>query len=101
MDDKTIREHLGQMEKALASSPTDIPALGRLIATLEQHCSIIPGGDETWKPTFWEHWSCLEEVYAVALDRGMTGLDEESSKIVGEAIAGLQAALPGATSTVG
>jgi hypothetical protein len=90
MDDARIRGHLGEIEASLVSAPEDVPALGRLIATLEQHCEVIPGGESTWKPEFEEHWGALEEVYAVALDRGMSALDEECGEIVAEAMAELR-----------
>ena len=90
MDGATIKEVLDYVQASLASVPKDIPALGQLIATLEQHCDVLPGGDSTWKPRFWEQWESLEGVYAVALDRQESSLDEECQKIVTDAIAELR-----------
>ena len=86
MDATSIKQHLRQIEAALVSPATDAPTLGRVIATLEQHCEVIPGGEDTWKPRFWANWGALEEVYAVALDRGMSDLDAECQKIIEEGV---------------
>lgn len=92
-------EYLQQLGAALASTPEDIPTLGRLIATLEQQWELVEGLDETWERAYWDHWPALEEVYAVALDRGKATLDQVDNRILVESIQHLRSVVAAAAAS--
>jgi hypothetical protein len=70
-------------------SPYEEIGLATLIADLdfliESFESVAPG----WKQSLRRQWGILEEVYAVALDRGIAPLDLESEALVDRALRGL------------
>jgi hypothetical protein len=68
-----------------------VPSLGRMVAELEALYALLGSRDDTWKKRFYEQWACLEEVFAVALDRQAEALDEESDRIVSAAMSELRA----------
>ncbi|RYG77211.1 hypothetical protein EON77_10265 [bacterium] len=84
------RRLLGQMREHLTSAPKDVSSLGRLVSDLEATSSSLTIKDIAWKQDFHEHWACLEEVFAVALDRSMLVLSEEFQGLVSEAVTGLR-----------
>jgi hypothetical protein len=83
--------HLKQAQHVLKSSPDSVASLGRMVAELESLYSVLDTGDDDWKARFYDHWGALEEVFAVALDRGLSELDEEGSRIVASALSDLRA----------
>jgi hypothetical protein len=56
-----------------------ITDLSALIDSLEEQ-------EPDWKQRLRDRWSVLEEVYAVALDRGMTRLSEEGERLASDAV---------------
>lgn len=60
-----------------------------MISELESLGTLVETPPESWRRSFQEQWGTLEEVFAVALDRGWLALDEEGSEIVADAVAKL------------
>jgi hypothetical protein len=60
--------------------------LPRLIADLDALIEALEEVDPAWRRTLRGRWSVLEEVYAVALDRRLTRLDEEGQQLVRKAV---------------
>jgi len=60
--------------------------LDRLINELEAVLETFPNSNETWKQKFKSEWWTLEQVYAVACDRGETTLNSESENLVYETL---------------
>ena len=58
----------------------------RLISELENILETFPNSDEKWKDKFKSEWWTLEQVYAVACDRGETTLNPESENLVYETL---------------
>ena len=58
----------------------------RLIHELEAVLETFPNSDEKWKEKFRSEWWTLEQVYAVACDRGETTLNPESENLVHETL---------------
>ena len=56
--------------------------LDRLISELEVVLATFPNSNEIWKQKFKSEWWTLEQVYAVACDRGETTLNPESENLV-------------------
>jgi hypothetical protein len=60
--------------------------LDRLIHELEVLLETFPNSDEKWKEKFRSEWWTLEQVYAVACDRGETTLNPENENLVYETL---------------
>jgi hypothetical protein len=60
--------------------------LDRLISELEDILETFPNSDEKWKENFRSEWWTLEQVYAVACDRGEITLNPESENLVHETL---------------
>ena len=60
--------------------------LDRLISDLETVLETFPNSDEKWKENFRSEWWTLEQVYAVACDRGETTLNPENENLVYETL---------------
>ncbi len=60
--------------------------LDRLIHELEVLLETFPNSDEKWNEKFRSEWWTLEQVYAVACDRGETTLNPESENLVYETL---------------
>ena len=58
----------------------------RLINELEAVLETFPNSDEKWKDKFKNEWWTLEQVYAVACDRGETTLNPENENLVYETL---------------
>ncbi len=88
---RMMEGHLVRLEAILTSSPTDVGSLGHLIAALEQYCEMLLPEENVWNDRILEQWGALEEVYAVALDRGRReSLSEDSEKVVVEIVSELR-----------
>jgi hypothetical protein len=57
-----------------------------LINSLRSLLDVLQEARQEWKTSFRSEWWILEEVYAVASDRGQTHLDQEGQNLVYEAI---------------
>ncbi|HEY9630266.1 MAG TPA: hypothetical protein V6C84_23480 [Coleofasciculaceae cyanobacterium] len=57
-----------------------------LISSLEGLLDVLQEASEEWKASFRSAWWTLEEVYAVASDRGQNYLSSEEQVLVYEAI---------------
>ena len=60
--------------------------LDRLISELEDILETFPNSNEKWKKKFRSEWWTLEQVYAVACDRGETTLNSESENLTYETL---------------
>lgn len=60
--------------------------LDRLISELEDILETFPNSNEKWKKKFRSEWWTLEQVYAVACDRGETTLNSESENLIYETL---------------
>jgi hypothetical protein len=60
--------------------------LDRLISELEDILETFPNSNEKWKKKFRSEWWTLEQVYAVACDRGETTLNPENENLIYETL---------------
>lgn len=67
--------------------------LGHLVNSLEALNSALQDPTAEWLDTFGRAWGRLEDVYAVMLDEGRTGLDAADVELVDEAIAMLRVSI--------
>lgn len=78
------------MRKTLSSfdkGETDLPDL---IATLDALLAALEDAPEDWRKAFQAEWWTLEQVYAVALDRGQDAMAGENGSMVQGAVARLK-----------
>jgi hypothetical protein len=71
-----------QIVKYLQQFDNNELTFDRLISELETVLETFPNSDEKWKEKFRSEWWTLEQVYAVACDRGETILNPESQNLV-------------------
>ena len=74
------------IRKCLQQFDNNELTLDRLIHELEVLLETFPNSDEKWKDKFRSEWWTLEQVYAVACDRGETTLNPESENLVHETL---------------
>ena len=74
------------IRKCLQQFDNNELTLDRLIHELEVLLETFPNSDEKWKEKFKSEWWTLEQVYAVACDRGETTLNPESENLVNETL---------------
>src|SRR5436309_3455032 len=72
-----------QYEDGTINLPSLVSGLEALLASLE-------AADRGWVERFRSEWWTLEQVYAVALDRGQTELSAEEEAEIGTAIANMR-----------
>ena len=72
--------------KCLQQFDNNEVTFARLIHELETVLETFPNSDEKWKEKFRSEWWTLEQVYAVACDRGETTLNPESENLVYETL---------------
>lgn len=77
------------MKERLFLYERDEIQLRTLIADLDFLIEAFESVDPAWRESLRKEWSILEEVNAVALDRGVTELDLESERLVDGAVHGL------------
>ena len=65
--------------------------LGYLVRDIEALLNTLQDAEQGWRESAHEEWWTLEQVYAVALDRGQDTLTTESKVLVDEAITNLKA----------
>jgi hypothetical protein len=75
-----MAEHLRRFEEGSSN-------LGTLVAGLDSLMACLEAPDQEWIQRFRSEWWTLEQVYAVALDRGKTELSAEDEALVNEAVA--------------
>ncbi|MBB4200700.1 hypothetical protein CCR94_01050 [Rhodoblastus sphagnicola] len=78
------------MLSQLAAFENGAMALDTLIPELEGLFSATALADADWREGFRDSWGDLEISYAFALDMGWKSLDEESEKLVSDAVAKLK-----------
>jgi hypothetical protein len=61
-----------------------------LIDSLNALLNVLQGASQEWKSSFNAEWWTLEEVYAVALDRGKTRFSQEDEDLIFEAITNMR-----------
>lgn len=71
-----------RMLQAITDYQSKSLALRQLISNLEGLHGLLENPDENWSHSFYKSWIPLEEVYAVALDRAQSELDEQSLSII-------------------
>lgn len=62
----------------------------QLISDLEALIGVLENVTKNKRDLLLSHWGILEDVYAVALDKEMTELDENSQKLVADGLSMLQ-----------
>jgi len=83
------RRQLELLKERLFLYERDEIRLRTLIADLDFLIEAFEGADAAWRESLRKEWSVLEEVNAVALDRGFAELDPESERLVDRAVHGL------------
>ena len=83
---KLMLEKIHEFEAGKLQLITLIDDLAGLLDCLE-------ATDQSWKNEFRAEWWTLEQVYAVALDRGHKTLSEENQRFVTEALANMKGLL--------
>jgi len=82
--------HLGLMQEALEQwNGSKVKELGRLVRQLEALNGSMIDTTKDWDEQFEKRWMLLEEVYAIALDRGSEEIDRLEGNLVHDAILGL------------
>lgn len=74
------------MEQYLQQFDNNNLTLDRLINVLDALLETLQNPDEEWKENFRTEWWTLEQIYAVACDRGETKLNLDSQNLVYETI---------------
>jgi hypothetical protein len=74
------------MKERLFLYERDEIQLRTLIADLDFLIEAFESVDQAWRESLRKEWSILEEVNAIALDRGVTDLDLESERLVDRAV---------------
>lgn len=89
---KTEYDHrqYGAMAVALQQYEDGTINLPSLVSGLESLLACLEAADQNWVERFRSEWWTLEQVYAVAIDRGQTDLSAEEVAEVGTAIANLR-----------
>jgi hypothetical protein len=85
-----------RMEEAMRAYQNGSIALDALISTLETLLDCLQQQEESWTTEFRKHWGVLEEVHAVALDRGKE-LETEDLRLVDECVQNIKRLLPNTT----
>jgi hypothetical protein len=80
------RRQYDLMEEHLRHFEEGVTDLGALIAGLDTLLECLEAADKAWKAQFRSEWWTLEQVYALALDRGQTQLPPESRALINEAV---------------
>ena len=92
--DKNSRDRiLNYIRLTLSEVPASVASLGRIVNDLESAFATLGEDDTIWGRRFQENWAALEETYAFELDRGLDELDDDSSRIISEAIARLRSVI--------
>ena len=92
--DKNSRDRiLNYIRLTLSEVPASVASLGRIVNDLESAFATLGEHDTIWGRRFQENWAALEETYAFELDRGLDELDDDSSRIISEAIARLRSVI--------
>ena len=89
MSDYDRRQYKMMLELLNAFDARSV-GLEKIIADLEALLRLLEDTDKVWKRAFHKQWVVLEEVYAVALDRGLKQLPPDSQKLVEDATQGLR-----------
>ena len=93
MDKSSRNRILNCIRLTLSEVPTSVASLGRIVSDLESAFATLGEHDTIWGRRFQENWAALEETYAFELDCGLDELDDGSSRIISEAIAGLSSVI--------
>lgn len=96
MPDKSFPAVLARWLELTPAELSRTDALGAAVSTLESLLDLA--ADRGWPgiERLTTHWGTLEQVYAVALDRGLTVLDDDSLPLVRNALVALRAGLAAA-----
>jgi len=78
------------MRRALLAFERGESDLCQLINVLKSLLCALQCAAESWKGSFQEEWWTLEQVYAVALDRGQDPMAGENGAMVRQAVARLK-----------
>jgi len=60
--------------------------MGKMIADLETLLRSLTNADQSWKEAFYREWALLDDIYAVAVDRGYSRIPAEQQKLVDKAV---------------
>lgn len=94
MDDDSLsidQRHLLRMRDAIESYYAKQMAFGRMINNLETLLGLLEHASEDWRDKFLHEWGKLEDILAVAADRGQPSLIDENEKSINEALSRLLA----------
>jgi len=83
------RRQLGLLKERLFLYERGTIPLRTLIADIDFLIEAFEGVDTAWRELLRKEWSILEEVNAVALDRGIKEFDQESKLLVDRAVQSL------------
>ncbi|WP_394828245.1 hypothetical protein [Pendulispora albinea] len=88
--EREIRQYALMKDKLLEFNDGKLP-LSNLIDSLRALLDNVEEVSSQWRESFGQHWWTLEQVYAVALDRGnLEALPIESKVLVAEAVTELR-----------
>nr|RNJ64595.1 MAG: hypothetical protein EDM05_35665 [Leptolyngbya sp. IPPAS B-1204]RNJ64634.1 MAG: hypothetical protein EDM05_35465 [Leptolyngbya sp. IPPAS B-1204] len=94
----SFKESCQLIEKYIREFEEERLQIGNLINHLQTVLDAIEENKKEWVDAFRSEWWTLEQVYAVALDRGETSLSWESRTLVHEAIHNMKLLLKEANS---
>jgi hypothetical protein len=76
-------------------------SLGKLVRDLEALLEALDCIPDTWRESFVIAWGDLEQVHAVALDRGASNLNDQEIRLIGDALKAIRAMVQAALETPG
>jgi hypothetical protein len=82
---------LSLMEVSLSEFEQGRVSLAALVKDLNALLATLGSASEQWKSAFKSEWWTLEQAHAIALDRGQSGLSDDSQRWVKEALANIRA----------
>jgi len=89
MSDYDNRQYRLMMQRIEEFEKSKI-GLQRLIADLDALLCSLQKADETWRSSFQKEWGVLEEVYAIALDKGSEKLPTEHWDLIDNALGNMK-----------
>lgn len=88
-EQSTDERHLGRMRDAIQAYFAKRMDFGRVVNNLEALLNSIETVPEDWRDEFLQQWGRLEDILAVAADRGDPEVIYENEKSINEALSRL------------
>lgn len=91
MDSVTDDQQLiKQMIHSIDAFETEDSDLAKLVSNLEKLFESLAHVSDEWRAEFLSKWGVLEDVFASALDKGVSELGDEDTQLINEALGSLR-----------